>query len=116
MQEWQYPLHSSELVKIIIQNFKDEDEFKPVFIAACCDIGSKVSEKGSQEVLNKLEAFKDIFLPTLKELLSQHSAADHKIKLLKNQESPFRPLYNLLKKELYVFKEYIDQTLNKGWI
>ncbi|OTA92672.1 hypothetical protein M434DRAFT_74214, partial [Hypoxylon sp. CO27-5] len=41
---------------------------------------------------------------------------NHAINLKKGKKPPFNLIYLLVKKELKILKEYINNTLKKGWI
>lgn len=48
--------------------------------------------------------------------LPNHSEYDHAIDLLPGTVPPHRPIYNMSQTELKTLREYIDTTLQKGWI
>jgi hypothetical protein len=48
--------------------------------------------------------------------LPKHQPWDYKIKLEEGKEPPFRPIYQLSKKELEILREYIKENLAKGFI
>ena len=61
-----------------------------------------------------LEAYKDyidIFNEKEARLLPDHSLYKLAIKLIKGKQPLFGPLYNLLKAELKVLREYLDKNL-----
>ena len=60
------------------------------------------------------EAYKnymDIFNKKEARLLPNHSLYKLAIELIKGKQPPFSPLYNLLKAELKVLREYLDKNL-----
>jgi len=73
--------------------------------------------KGPVDTL--LEAYKDytdVFNEKEAGLLPDHGLHELAIELMKGKQPPFGPLYNLLKAELKVLREYLDKNLQRGWI
>ncbi len=50
------------------------------------------------------------------ETLPKHCPYDCTINLEEGTQFPFEPIYNLSQDELIVFREYIDENLEKGLI
>ena len=49
-------------------------------------------------------------------ILPQNSEYDHAIDLEEGKTPPNLPIYNLSRKELEILREYLDSSLEKGWI
>lgn len=59
--------------------------------------------------------FNDVFTDKSLEDLPSRTAYDHAIELVGGQP-PHLPIYNLSENELSVLREYLDDSLRKGWI
>ena len=63
-----------------------------------------------------LDEFHDIFDEKGAGIIPPHATHDHAIELEPGKQPPHRPIYQLSAKELKVLKEYIETSLEKGWI
>ena len=70
-----------------------------------------------KQILVEYKEYEELFqeAPT-NEVLPQHQPQDHVIPIKEGKSLPFRPIYQLLEKELKVPKEYINENLAKGFI
>ena len=58
----------------------------------------------------------DVFSDELAKLLPQNSEHDHTIDLEEGKTPPQMPIYNLSQRELEILREYLNSSLQKGWI
>ena len=116
-QMWHHHIHNDFLIQeLMLKDFKDIDENKPVFIAACVQVIDNILTEKTQVLSKELSDFSILFSSNQEDFLPQHNLYDHSIVLEESKEPSFEPLYNLSEKELKVLRGYIEQTLNKGWI
>jgi hypothetical protein len=66
-------------------------------------------------LLEYLTNYINVFLNKNASILLAHNKLNYAIKN-KNEEPPFRPLYNLLQNELQVLHIYLKESMKKGWI
>ena len=78
--------------------------------------GALAEEQEAKEVPKEYADYTDIF--SIKEAgrLPEHKNNNHAINLIEGGDPPHRSLYNLLRPELKVLREYLDNTLAKRWI
>ena len=79
--------------------------------------GLLLTGKTLVEVPSKYWDFPDIFLFDLvMELPENTSTNEHTIKLIKNKQPPYGPIYSLRPVELEILKTYIETNLKTGFI
>ena len=66
-------------------------------------------------ILCEIINYTDVFFKKNIRKLSEYEESDHTIEL-NEQDSPFKPLYNLLSLELKTLQEYLNNALTKRWI
>ena len=67
-------------------------------------------------LLEYLSKYADVFSNENASVLPAHGRWDHAIDVVEGKEPPFSPLYNLSQTELQVLRDYIKDSLKKGWI
>ena len=60
--------------------------------------------------------YEDVFSDERAAMLAQNTEFDHAIDLEDGKHPPHLPIYNLSMRELEILREYIDSSLQKGWI
>jgi hypothetical protein len=65
-------------------------------------------------LLEELKEYKDIANSDAANALLQHYRSDHAIKIINRATVPYRPLYNLLLKELKVLRNYLSKAKRLG--
>ncbi len=63
-----------------------------------------------------LEDFADVFSEEKAAVLQDLEQAQHAIELEPGKQPPFKPMYGLSERELAVLREYLESSLEKGWI
>ena len=69
-----------------------------------------------QRLPDYLQDYAEVFDNENASLLPSNGKMDHAIETVDNQDPPYGPLYNLSTPELAVLRDYIDESLQKGWI
>jgi hypothetical protein len=57
-----------------------------------------------------------VFTKNEEDYLPQASSVQHSIKTEEGKPVPYRPIYSLSQLELRTLREYIEDSLQKGWI
>jgi len=70
----------------------------------------------AQRLPDYLQDFAEVFDNENASLLPSNGKMDHAIETVDNKDPPYGPLYNLSTTELAVLRDYIDESLQKGWI
>ena len=70
----------------------------------------------AQRLPDYLHDFADVFDNDNASLLPSNGKMDHAIETVDDKDPPYGPLYNLSTPELAVLRDYIDESLQKGWI
>src|SRR6202022_2772400 len=70
----------------------------------------------SPELPLKYTDYADVFSEEEANRLPDENARQHSIDLIDGQEPPYGPIYNLSEKELKVLREYLETSLQNGWI
>ena len=78
-------------------------------------ITQKVVDEGS-EIPDWLEDYADVFSASEAAKCPRLPEACHAIDLVEGAEPPYLPIYNLSAKELTALREYLEDSLQKGWI
>ena len=67
-------------------------------------------------MLEALEEYEDVFALDKASILPYYKVSDYSINLNKGKEPLYRPLYNLLERELRVLRDYLETNLLNGRI
>lgn len=67
-------------------------------------------------VPREYQEYKDVFDIIAAGMLPDHHHMEHKIELEPDKEPPWSPVYPLAEPELKALREYLDTSLEKGWI
>lgn len=68
------------------------------------------------ELPKQLMDYADVFDGKSSGILPEHHPMEHRIDLEPGQELPWGPVYPLSEMELTILREYLDTSLEKGWI
>ena len=91
--------------------------FSSILLDVRPQISGLIVEEISTKASIKYSDFVDIFSPDLASKLPKYTGInDHAIKLVDNQQPPYRPIYRLRPVELKMLKAYIKTNLANGFI
>lgn len=68
------------------------------------------------QIPEEYREYQDVFEPPKDGELSVYGLFDHEIRLKKDQEPIFKPIYQLSELESKTLKKYIEKNLKKGYI
>ena len=124
-QQWRWGLVDPARVQLITADQLEEQEGPFHFLGVLYN--DPTSESGLARVQlacslpepslpPELVKYKDVFDNKSARILPRNRASDHAIPVMEGKEPPYGPLYNLSQRELQVLREYIEDSLEKGWI
>jgi transposase InsO family protein len=73
-------------------------------------------EVAEPQLPEEYEDWADVFSEEAAARLSEVTAVTHKIRIEEGKEVPYGPIYPLSAHELRVLREYLEDSLRKGWI
>ena len=68
------------------------------------------------ELPSKYSEYADVFSEEGANTLPDERARHHAIDLIEGRDPPYGPIYSLSEKELAVLRDYLNSSLEKGWI
>lgn len=77
---------------------------------------SASTERPANGVPQEYQDYADVFDASAAGILPEHHPMEHRIELEPGAEPPWGPIYPLGEPELKTLREYLDSSLEKGWI
>jgi hypothetical protein len=116
--QWQYKLEKSDIRLESYQRFRKRA--KNAIIYALVDVNHLIPSDISSAI-NKLpdslrKNYPDVFLTQNAEKLAPHRDIDLAIELQPGKEPPYGPIYPLSPRELETLREWLEDSLRKGFI
>jgi len=117
-EAWRWPIESNALSIETPEQFEKSMMGEPAVYAVIVSAvqTSKQTEGESHAIPLYLQEFTDVFDNEAAATIAENKETDHAIDLLPDSDAPYIPLYNMSAKELLLLREYLDSSLQKGWI
>ena len=106
-----------ETFVVYVASFESPSQKSDVHPSRRAQIATIVPNEASTSIPTEYSDFADLFFPELASELPKHTEInDYAIKLVDDQQLPYRPIYSLGPIKLETLKTYIETNLKNGFI
>lgn len=117
---WRYAAGTAKVDVVDADQFYVETESAQVYSVQTrpSDVSSRIGTISARQtpIPEMYEQYADVFDDQKAGVLPEHHPMEHKIEMEAGKEPPWSPVYPLGEPELKALREYLDSSLDKGWI
>lgn len=108
---WRHPLDRAQISVVSASRFSRHVRHQVFY---CLTVKTVV--ENDEELPEKWHDMADIFNDSSAGVLPPHHPMEHRIDIEPDKKVPWGPLYALSENELTILRDYLDTSLDKGWI